>query len=193
MGFRKNLVCFGALAPLLLGLVGCVPPTAVDQARLRGYENARTGNTVERRHYDMRRDISQDPTTVLWCTFAFPHSGSELVTIPIVGKLTSGGKRSFGQTGEEPDEYGMYGSSDSQYRYGFGPGGKAEYSDFNQMPMYCTTVAKTYQVKSTALMQPDEKLNAAALRVRELLRAGKPDEASAVLGQAIREASVNPR
>lgn len=197
MGF-KNLVRFGAGATCLVlavGLVGCdLPPTAEEQARSRGYENARTGDSVERFNYDGRYKIANDPTTVLWCTFSFPHSGSPLVTIPIVGKLTSGGKRSFGQYSEEPDEYGMYGSSDGGYRYGFGPGGHSEYSDFNQMPAYCSTVAKTYQVKSTVmLMEPAESLNAATERVRALLKAGKPAEASALLRKAIKEASVNPR
>lgn len=195
MGLKNNLVRFGAVVAVAVSLVGCVELTAEDRARLRGEENARTGATVERRNYEWRYEISQDSSTILWCTFSFPQSNTQLVTVPVVGKLTSGGKRSFG-SGEDygQDEYGMYGSSDGNYRYGFGPGGKGEYYDFSQMPSFCTTVPMTFQAQKTImLIEPAPGLSAATARVRELIKQNKTGEASAALRQAVKDYSANPR
>jgi hypothetical protein len=117
----------------------------------------------------------------------------KLVTVPIVGKLTSGGKRSYSYN-EEPDEYGMYGTSDGGYRYGFGPGGKGEYYDFSQLPSFCTNVPLTFQQQQTTMiMEPSRSLLEASNRAKKLIQEGKPSEASKLLKDAIKANAVDPR
>jgi hypothetical protein len=105
---------------LLIGSSGCdnqqrAKQDAVDTANNRNYYTMK--NDVEYKNYDRRIRLADDPTTILWCTSAFPGVPSSLFTVPIVGKQTSGSKRPFDT---EPGPDGMYGTS-GDYRYGFTP------------------------------------------------------------------------
>ncbi len=154
-------------------------------------------NDVEFKNYDRRQQIADDPTAILWCTSAFPIPSSPLFTVPIVGKITSGGKRPYAteyRNGnatsyypELPGPDGMYGSS-GEYRYGFTPGGI--YADWYGMPTFCTTEPMVWQRESTTIvMQTDPLFSEAHSRAREALKAGKPDEARRILEEAIAKAA----
>lgn len=146
-------------------------------------------NDVEGRNYNWRLEISDDPSLILWCTYFPPTAGVKPITVPIIGKLTSGSKRpfpEFGGTYENPDAQSMYGTS-GDYRFGFGPSGKFEYYDFYQNTM-CTTMPLTYQAELTVLVsEKDPILTAAAEQAKALLEQGDYAGAQAVIDQAIRD------
>ena len=123
-----------ALVSIVVGFVllftACTPQQqaqqqAIEDAANRDYYVPHNG--VEARNYNWRQEISDDPSLIVWCTFFPTNPNSPMITVPIMGKLTSGGKRPFSGDGDlYPAADGMYGSS-GEYRYGFGPSGKFEY------------------------------------------------------------------
>jgi len=141
-------------------------------------------NAVEFSNYNTRQKISDDPTTILWCTTSFGNPSSPLITVPIAGKLTSGSKRPFAS---DPGPDGMYGASDP-YRYGFTPGGV--YVEFSgSMPTYCTTEPSVYQRQSTTItLGTDSKLLSAQNQARSAL-AGCNNQSTALQLQACRDAA----
>lgn len=159
-------------------------------------------NDLEFENYNKRQQLADDPTAILWCTSAFPVPSSPLFTVPIVGKLTSGGKRPYATEVREsggaytyypelPGPDGMFGSS-GEYRYGFTPGGI--YADWYGMPTFCTTEPMVWQRESTTIvMQTDPLFSEAHAKAREALRAGKPEEARKILEDAIGKAAAESR
>jgi hypothetical protein len=153
-------------------------------------------NDVELQNYNARQKLADDPTTLLWCTSAFPIPGSPMFTVPVLGKLTSANKRptptsqvqSYYQSGgsyspDLPGPDGFYGSS-SDYRYGFTPGGV--YVDFYNLQTFCTTEPTVFQRQSTKIvMQVDANLAAAQLQAQAALRAGNAAQAQQILQQAL--------
>lgn len=137
-------------------------------------------NDLEFNNYDRRQQLSDDPTAILWCTSAFPIPSSPLFTVPIVGKLTSGGKRPFPA---DPGPDGMYGTS-GDYRYGFTPAD--QYAEWYNMPTFCTTEPTIWQRKETVIvMQNDPELLTAQNAAREALKKGDTKEANRILENAI--------
>ncbi len=98
---RRVLLVIAAI----VALAGC--STALQDSQRRVWDNANRRapyemkNDVEFNNYSRRQQIADDPTTILWCTSAFPVTGAPLFTVPIVGKLTSGGKRPYEGDPEE--------------------------------------------------------------------------------------------
>jgi hypothetical protein len=172
--------------------------TAADAAiaKAAGHQVYSPTHDLEFKNYNERQRIADDPTTILWCTSAFPIPSSPLFTIPIVGKLTSGSKRPYptertagGNNGsswytpEIPGPDGMYGTSDP-YRYGFGPTGV--YSEWANMPTYCTTEPTIWQRANTTIaMASDPVLLAAQEKAQALIAAGDAAGAQKVLEAAI--------
>jgi len=155
---------------------------AMDEANMRARSRASyvQRNDVEWRNYDRRQRVTDDPNTIVWCTAAFPGTTGILFTVPVIGKLTSGSKRTFPS---DPGPDGMYGSS-GDYRYGFTPGGNMV--DFYGIPTFCTTEPTIWQRESTKIvMAHDPELSAAQKKAHDLLAAGKQDEAFKVLSDAI--------
>lgn len=161
-------------------------------------------NTVELNNYNQRQQIADDPTTILWCTGAFPIPSSPLFTVPILGKLTSGSKRPYstsqvinlGTTGDRyspeiPGADGMYGPSDA-YRYGFTPGGV--YVEFSgSMEVFCTTQPTVWQRQNTAIVvTTDDKLTQATRSCQNILPKppATPTAAQAAQCQALLVAAV---
>lgn len=157
-------------------------------------------NDVEGNNYYDRLKIADDPTTILWCTSAFPIPSSPLFTVPHVGKLTSGSKRPY-ETSQVyhdtensigdwyspevagPD--GMFGSS-AEYRYGFTPGGF--YSEYTGLHTYCTDKPTIWQRDNTAIvLETDPVLLAAHTAARKALAEGNPESAFEILAEAINE------
>ena len=184
------------VAALGLLALACSDSTqSSQQEQVAGKVAGRTGyvpkNNVEFNNYDQRQRIADDPTTILWCTSAFPVTGSPLFTVAVKGKLTSGNKRPWpdsqvkyqdSYSPELPGPDGMYGGS-GDYRYGFTPGG--QYVDFYNMQTYCTTEPSVWQrQKTTVVTQTDSGLFAAQQKAQELLKQGKTAEAQAVLAAA---------
>ena len=140
-------------------------------------------NDVEYRNYNRRQQLADDPTSILWCTSAFPVPGSPMFTIPIVGKLTSGSKRPFPISDTQPGPDGMYGSS-GEYRYGFTTSGM--YADWYNMQTFCTTEPTVWQRQSTTLvMQADPELLRVQTAARAALARGDTAEANRILSAGI--------
>lgn len=148
-------------------------------------------NDIEFANYNEKQRISDDPTTILWCTF-FPDTvGQEPFTVPIVGKLTSSGKRPFPESQVvdldwvrsynpelvQPDK--MYGAS-TEYRFGFTPAGF--YIDFTDLHSYCTNQPTTWQRnKTTLVMEPDAEWTKLNDDARKALSDGDSDKAMEIL------------
>jgi hypothetical protein len=102
-------------------------------------------NDVEGKNYNARQKLADDPTSLIWCT-AFPaNPNAKPITVPVVGKLTSGSKTPFDM---QPGPDGMYGES-VPYRYGFTPAGV--YVDFTGLETYCTSEPTLYQQQHTII------------------------------------------
>ena len=122
-------------------------------------------NSLDYLNYDRRQRISDAPSTIVWCTMFPPTPGVRPITMPIVGKLTSGGKRPFM---EDPGPDGMYGSS-GEYRYGFTPDGNM--ADIYNMASLCTTEPTVWQRQATDIVvQIDTGLAAAGDRAEAQLQ-----------------------
>lgn len=205
---RRNVVLLPIVAVVLLTTMlstGCWD-NAKKSAAQKAAENVASNrdvfepkNDIEGRNYNWREEISDDPTTILWCTTAWPIPSSPLITIPIAGKLTSGNKRPFETSyvdNGDGDEYfpeipgpdGFFGTS-GEYRYGFGPAGKSQYYDFYGMPVFCTTEPLVYQRESTTIvMETDGDLLNAQKEAQAALAQGNTQEAERILREAIKNA-----
>lgn len=210
----KNIlvIVLAIIVPGLLTAEDCIPAStggnaqsqqdAVDKANKHVAYVPK--NDIEFNNYNTRMKISDDPTTILWCTSAFPIPSSPLFTVPILGKLTSGTKRPFStsqvQTNssgaltyspEIPGPDGMYGAS-SDYRYGFTPGGV--YVEFDaSMQTFCTTEPSVWQRQETKItLGTDAKLLAAQNEARTILaRHNPPTAADRAQAERILEAAIS--
>jgi hypothetical protein len=178
----------------------CGTQSAASQAQAEAAQKAQNHaayipkNDIEFNNYNARMKISDDPTTLLWCTSAFPIPSSPLFTVPVVGKLTSSSKRPYSTSTvnttsansyspELPGPDGMYGPS-TDYRYGFTPAGV--YVDFYNLQTYCTTEPSVWQRQATKIvLGTDDKLFQAQQKARQLLAAGDKAGAERVLEAAI--------
>lgn len=132
-------------------------------------------------NYDKRQRISDNPSTIVWCTAAFNQPGIPLITVPIVGKLTSGGKRPFAT---DPGPDGMYGSS-GDYRYGFTPGGVMV--DFSGIPTFCTTEPTVWQREKTQIVvETASELSQASKQAEAHVAAGRGAQADAAIVAALK-------
>lgn len=177
--------------------MGSGKPPASKSAAEQGKEKASSrdtyvpSNDVEGDNYNKRLKISDDPSTIIWCTFGLSDAaGSPLVTVPIAGKLTSGNKRPYSTEEivskgsldtkaylvvEKPGPDGMYGSS-NRYSYGFTPGG--DLWQFNGQQPVCTTEPTVYQRQATTMiLETDEELSQATAEAEKLLAAGDTEAA----------------
>lgn len=193
MNFKKDgkrFFAFGlALLVIVIFLAAC---TANQKAALNASEANQNyapypiKNFIDQRNYSWRLQVSDDPSMILWCTMFPPIPGTKPITIPIIGKLTSSGKRPFaGDSTMQVDDQGMYGSS-GEYRYGFGPTGMQEYYDITAMSTFCTTQPMLWQTQLTVVVQSkDNALLTASQQAHDLIAAGKLQEAQQVLDAAI--------
>lgn len=163
---------------LVVAIAGCSESENDKEAKVRKEHPAfQAHNYIERQIFNHRLEISDDPSTVLFCT-TYPFDRPPKVNI-IAGKLVSGTKRpdpaffeaEHGSTGtERQDAQGMYGAS-VPYRFGFTPGG--QYVDFTDLPTECTTEAQsTKQTSVGAVVVKNEELTEAAHQAQAVLRAG---------------------
>lgn len=137
-------------------------------------------NDVEFENYNRRQQLTDDPSTIIWCTSAYPFPGTPLFTVPVVGKLTSGGKRPFPN---DPGPDGMYGSS-GEYRYGFTTAGTMV--DFYNIATFCTTEPTVWQRENTEIvMKIDPVLAKAQADAKEALKRGDTATATSILESAI--------
>lgn len=173
----------GLFAAIVLVAVGCSEQEkSIREAQQRAYNRGAfvPKNDLEFKNYDRRQRLSDDPTAIVWCTSAFPIPSSPLFTVPIVGKITSGGKRPYPN---DPGPDGMYGHS-GEYRFGFTPGGI--YADWYNISTFCTSEPTVWQRQSTVIvMENDPTLTAAHKKAREALARGNEKEAYEILSQAI--------
>lgn len=186
MSYKRSF--FGLLAVVIASLVmadtctgGTTPAQNAAIAKANSNVAYQPKNNIELNNYNARQKIADDPTTILWCTGAFPIPSSPIFTVPILGKLTSGSKRPFSTTQtvtatdntyspELPGPDGMYGPSEN-YRYGFTPGGV--YVEFSgSMDTFCTTSPTVWQRQNTSIIvNTDDALTQASRACQALVTA----------------------
>lgn len=183
----RKYLSIGLLFLIVIALASCdfssnqadAHDSAVDKARDRNYYIPT--HDVEYNNYERRAKLADNPASIIWCTSAFPIPGSPLFTIPVVGKLTSSGKRPFPN---DPGPDGMYGDS-VPYRYGFTPEGNyVEWQD--SMSVFCTSQPTVWQRETTTItLATDTSLSQAEARAQALLAKGDTAGAQKVLEEAI--------
>lgn len=166
----KMTKLLGAVALVALGLAACSPQeVAMQQAAANAANRSAyiAKNSLDFNNYDRRQRLSDNPSTIVWCTAVFSQPGAPMITVPIVGKLTSGGKRPFAASDGTAGPDGMYGPS-GDYRYGFTPGGNMV--EFTGIATFCTTEPTVWQKeKTTLVIETDQTLKAAADQASEHL------------------------
>lgn len=206
---KRILITMVVLALLVAGCGGNTrqKPNAQDAAQAAS--NAlqsqvfQAKHNVEFRNYNWRQRIADDPATILWCTFFPPGiagvsdgtTPGQAFTVPIAGKLTSSNKRPYDSTRytdrgnyaftprEVPGPDHMFGSS-AEYRYGFGPTGIADYSDFTGFASVCTTQPKVWQANTPILTNTSVTLTSVTRAAEAALRAGDGAKAQQILSKA---------
>jgi hypothetical protein len=203
-----GLAFASACAPEVPTVVAPQPPSVADkvqqQMNTRGETYVPTNN-VEFNNYNERQKISDDATTILWCTYFPPTVGQEPFTVAYVGKLTSGTKRpyattqaklmggysgsssSFGNSWdvtynpELPGPDGMYGAS-AEYKYGFTPAGI--YAESESMSTFCTTELTVWQKNTTSVVvKSDGDTGKIQQDAKAALKAGDKAKALQILEQ----------
>jgi hypothetical protein len=149
-------------------------------------------HNIEFRNYNLRQKISDDPATIMWCTFFPPTVGQQPFTVPIAGKLTSSNKRPYAGTHtadngtpgtEVPGPDHMFGTSEP-YRYGFDPT-LTTYYDFTDLPSFCTNQPTVWQQNKTQIVVDESTtLGAASGQASAAIKAGKTASAATILKKA---------
>lgn len=178
---RKRLALLLVVLLIMTSMVGCSTPQQEAQTAATNKAANNTvyvqKNQIELDNYNMRQKLADDPSTILWVTCMFPSPSSPMITVPIIGKLTSSNKKPFYTADNNPGPDGMYGSS-SEYRYGFGPGGLSEYYEFFNISTFATTVPSVWQrEKTTLVMEGDPTLTTASKAAKDMLDSKDPDKA----------------
>lgn len=165
---------------LILGVAACSQGSSATKDAANANRRLQTDvyrpkNDVEFHNYNERLKIADDPSTILWCTAYLANPNVKPLTYPIVGKLTSSGKRPYASVDTNGDERAgpdhMLGTS-TEYRYGFTPGGA--YVDFTDIPTVCTTEPTVYQAtQTTIILGTDPGLLAATNAAEAALKAGQ--------------------
>lgn len=174
----KVALGFAFLVLVVLIIAGCGSSQQDKEAQVRKEHPAyQAHNYIERQIFNHRLEISDDPSTILFCTtLAFDRPPKVDI---IAGKLVSGSKRpdplyneaEHGGSGTETqDAQGMYGQS-VPYRFGFTPGG--QYVDFTDLPTECTTEAQsTKKTNIGDVVVHNAELSTAANEAQQVLRSG---------------------
>jgi hypothetical protein len=181
---RTLFVAVAVVAVVLLGAGSCdEEQTNAQKAAQDKAANGETyipKNDIERRNYNARTELADNPASLIWCSVYPSNPNVKAFTVPIVGKLTSGGKRPYPteivRKGDEtsyfpefPDPNGMYGSS-ADYKYGFDPAGN--YHEFIDIEMRCTSVPSIIQQQTTQLeINVDGDLSLIDSKVQAALKA----------------------
>lgn len=159
-------------------------------------------HNIEFRNYNLRQKVSDDPSTILWCTFFPPgvqgvgnaSTAGQAFTVPVAGKLTSSNKRPYDLTRytdagnyawyphETPGPDHMYGSS-SEFRYGFDPT-LGIYYDFTGLASFCTTEPTIWQSHTTIVANTSDTLSNLTRAAEAALKAGDAKKAAAILKRA---------
>lgn len=156
-----------------------------------------TGDAEYNNYIKAQEEIYDDPSSILWCTAAFPTAGGPVFTVPIAGKLTSsstsyypnydqkfssGGSFTWSEENQSVD--GMYHGSPGPYRYGFTPGG--QYVDFTNLSVFCTTSLTAFQ-QETLSVSAVSTSDSVTEQAEQALRDGDPQKAQDIVDGAKNE------
>lgn len=200
---KNTLAAAALLVALPFGLTACDPPSASNTAKHEINKNAEARapyqpvNDVEFNNYNDAQKLFDDPNTIIWCSSSFPNDSSPIITVPIRGKLTSsstsffpshtiGGSSSSYYTEEARSVDGMYHGNPPAYRFGFTPAGK--YTSFEGMQVFCSDQLNEFQRQKSFISvesKAPSAIDVAQAKAQELLKAGKAEEASQVLKDAV--------
>lgn len=148
-------------------------------------------NNVELNNYNKAQELYDSPDSIIWCTTTWGNASAPLVTVPVVGKLTSSSVSYFPNQSvykstngnvltENRSVDGMYHGNPPGYRYGFTPGG--QYVDFSGMPTFCTTSLTEFQRQSTTVSVSTDGTSGTLQRAaEEAIRNGDAEGAQAIL------------
>jgi hypothetical protein len=200
---NKTIAAIAAAGALVLGLAACSggtttsTPTREDQlAQSESTFEGRTppdvtGDAEYQNYIKAQEEVYDDPAGIIWCTVFPENPSAPIFTVPIAGKLTSSSvsyypnysieKQIYGESMglaqvENQSVDGMYHGSPAPYRYGFTPGG--QYSDFFNLPTFCSTALTEFQRQTldVAAVADDGVTDAA----EEALRNGDPTKAQEI-------------
>lgn len=179
---------------LTAGLTACSTGGTTASKQAQKQSNQLQGQIYQSQHdiefnnYNLRQRMADDPSTILWCTFAFPNTGLQPITVPIAGKLTSSNKRPYDDhvytqdygAEELPGPDHMFGSS-SEYRYGFDPT-RTIYYDFTGLPSFCTNTPLVWQKNETHIVvETAATLGSIDKAAQSALKAGDAKKALEIL------------
>jgi hypothetical protein len=148
-------------------------------------------NALDFRNYNSKQQITDDPSTIMWCTLYPGTIGQEPVTYAFAGKVTSSTKTPYPPYNYDdrgnytftqepvagPD--GMYGSSDS-YEFGLDPSGQI-LTQFS-IPYVCSTQPTTYQANSTKIVSAvDPSLLALSQQASALIKKAEKEKGAVKL------------
>jgi hypothetical protein len=195
-----NRILIAILAVFTIGLVaGCgeVQDRQKDQykqieKKAKQREAYIPQHDVELNNYNKAQKLYDSPTTIQWCTTTWANPSAPIITVPIVGKLTSSSTTFFSPEGlvfDIPGDGignsivgprrsvdGLYHPNPPQYRYGFTPGD--QYADFFEMPTFCTTDMTKFQRESTSVTtELDPEAKRLTQEAEDLLKKGDPKAA----------------
>ena len=205
---KRRWIAGALLAATVIAITtasSCGGSSAADQSaraseKLQG-SIYQTRNNIDFRNYNLRQRISDDPSTIWWCTY-FPPGVSQVtngstpggaITVPIAGKLTSSNKRPYRSTDdnglEVPGPDHMFGSS-AEYNYGFDPTLSVGYQ-FIQLPGFCTTAPTVWQTQATTIVvKTQATLTDLSKQASEAIKNGDEQKAFDLLKQAETEQKV---
>ena len=154
-------------------------------------------NFLDYSNWNLWAEMSDDPATILWCTF-YPPWGQDPITIPISGGLTSseitpfptrfvydqGGSGGQGlHVGEKADPFAMYGVR-AEFLYGFDPT-RTIFTMFKDLAAFCTTEPMLYQLSQTRIVVASSpELVAISQQAEQYLEAGENEKAADALREA---------
>lgn len=197
------LLAFAAFSLTACGGDDSAKQKAVDQAEENIDQEAEERISYIPKHdwdfvnYDRAyKEVWDNPTSIVWCTFSFNNPSSPLVTVPVQTKLTSSSVsirpnqqvRQYSGNGSYTPEVrsvdGMYHGSPPPYRYGFTPGG--QYVDFFNTETFCTTAPTKFQREATDVsLSIDTGLESASERAEQALANNNEEAAQRILNDAI--------
>lgn len=193
---KKTL--FIALVFLTLSLTACgatsaPAPNAQDVARKNAEKNKKETfnqkNRIDFRNFNARQKITDDPSTIFWCTLYPPTQGQEPTTFAFAGKITSSTKSPFAPywyadrgsytftQQPQPTPDGMFGTSDP-YVYGLDPSGQI--LDQTNLGYNCSNAPTTYQANQTKIVSGfDPKLMALSQEASALIKEANTQKGAA--------------
>lgn len=179
MKTRKIILFFSVVFFIIILLTGCEPSLSIrEEARVATVPVPEVVNFTEAKNIEKRLKLMDDPNTIMWI-YCIGETGAVIYYGPVVGKVTSSGKRleqfniaemHYGDTVvlEKMQADGTYGSSDP-YVFWFDPNGI--YHQWSGL-YFLTSVSIKIQTPVLNFRDVDEEMMAKQQKAIEILKKG---------------------